>query len=176
MRLFLLERTCLYWVINLNVNTNFIALHLEESRNTNVTIQIARPKEQTLRPSVFLRNFKQDTSIASSLPPSPVGCSRADGGEQDLPGRVHSRSWSQMVMKNLQSEVVWSHGLGIFLKFVWHLLRVQVMAIGQVVSHIPLCCSRINCSYNCSWVQVRVTSTILWQRTSPARIWRRLVH
>lgn len=65
MNLFLLEGTCLYWVINPNVNANFIALHLEDSRNTNITIQIA----QTPRPSVFLRNFKQDTSAASSLPP-----------------------------------------------------------------------------------------------------------
>lgn len=69
MSLFLLEGTCLYWVINLNVNANFIALHLEDSRNTNITIQIARPKAQTPHPSVFLRNFKQDTSAASSLPP-----------------------------------------------------------------------------------------------------------
>lgn len=100
MSLFLLEGTCLYWIINLNANANFIALHLEDSRNTNITIQIARPKAQTPRPSVFLRNFKQGTGAALSLPPSPVGCSRADGGEQDLPGRAHSISRSSTVMKN----------------------------------------------------------------------------
>lgn len=94
MNLFLLEGTCLSWVINPNVNANFIALHLEDSRNTNITIQIARPKAQTPRLSVFLRNFKQDTSAASSLPPSPGSCCRADGGEQDLPGRAHSISQS----------------------------------------------------------------------------------
>lgn len=69
MSLFLLEGTCLYWVINLNVNANFIALHLEDSRNTNITIQIAGPKAQTPCPGVFLRNFKQDTSAASSPHP-----------------------------------------------------------------------------------------------------------
>lgn len=69
MSLFLLEGTRLYWVINLNVNANFITLHLGNSRSTSITIQIARPKAQTPHPSVFLKNFKQDTSSASSLPP-----------------------------------------------------------------------------------------------------------
>lgn len=68
MSLFLLEGARLYWVINLNVNANFITLHLENSRNTNITIQIAWPKAQTPHPSVFLRNFKQHISFASFLP------------------------------------------------------------------------------------------------------------
>lgn len=84
MSLFLLEGTCLYWVINLNVNANFIALHLEDSRNTNSTIQIARPKAQTPRPSVFLRNFKQDMSAASSLPPRSAALERMEASRTCL--------------------------------------------------------------------------------------------
>lgn len=84
MSLFLLEGTCLYWVINLNVNANFIALHLEDNRNTNITIQIAQPKAQTLRPSVFLRNFKQDMSTASSLPPRVAALELLEGSRTCL--------------------------------------------------------------------------------------------
>lgn len=68
MSLFSLEGTHLYWVINLDVNDNFITLHLENSSNISITIQIAWPKAQTPHPSVFLRNFKQDMSSASSFP------------------------------------------------------------------------------------------------------------
>lgn len=68
MILLLLEGTHLYWVINLDANDNFITPHLENSSNTNITIQIAWPKAQTPHLSVFLRNFKQDMSSASSLP------------------------------------------------------------------------------------------------------------
>lgn len=68
MSLLLLEGTRLYWVINLNVDANFIALLLEESRSTNISAQIAWPTAQTPRPRVLLRNFKQDSSTAASLP------------------------------------------------------------------------------------------------------------
>lgn len=69
MSLLLLEGTCLYWDINLNVDANFIALHLEDNRNTNITIQRTQPKAQALHLSLFLRNFKQGTRAASPLCP-----------------------------------------------------------------------------------------------------------
>lgn len=55
------------------------------------------------------------------------------------------------------------------------------MAIGQVVSHIPLCCRRTSCGYCSSWAWVQsaagepAPSTILLQGTSPVRLRRRLV-
>lgn len=69
MSLLLLEGTCLYWDINLNVDANFIALHLEDNRNTNITIQRTQPKAQALHLSLLLRNFKQGTRAAPPLCP-----------------------------------------------------------------------------------------------------------
>lgn len=153
MSLFLLEGTCLYWDINLNVNANFIALHLEDNRNTNITTQRARPKAQALHLSLFLRNFKQGTSAASSLPPwaaareltTVSGCT---------PGRAHS-----MPGLNCGEESGLLGGGPIVQVFVLAVpvglamggFRFQSIAVGQVVSHIPLCHGRTSHSFSGCW-------------------------